>query len=42
MATVNQSSIRGSKPNERLSLRACLGLKVGVGVTGPTALSRLP
>jgi hypothetical protein len=32
MATVDQSSIRGSKPHERLSSQAYLGLSTGVGM----------
>ncbi len=35
MATVDQSSIRGSKPHERVSSRAYLGLSAGVGVNRP-------
>lgn len=42
MATVDQSSIRGSKPHERLSSQAYLGLSTGVGMyTGPMGLSRI-
>jgi hypothetical protein len=41
MATVDQSSIRGSKPHERLSSRAYLGLSSGVGMNRPMRLTRI-
>jgi len=42
MATVDQSSIRGSEPHERLTSQAHLGLIAGVGIhAGPMGFSRI-
>ena len=42
LATVDHSTIRGSEPHERLSSRAYLGLRSGVGITGPEGSRGLP